>query len=860
MTFFDIIKINRWEMEKMAKANTYTPMIKQYLEVKQHHLDAIVFYRLGDFYEMFFEDAQIASQELDLVLTGRNAGVEKKIPMCGVPFHAANSYIQRLIQKGYKVAIVEQLENAEEVKGLVKRDVIKIVTPGTNMDEVNDEKNNIYLASLYDFQYGLAVVLFEMTTGEVKGQIIQKNMMSIQKALLGNNVREVVLAEKFDSKVIKIIKDMNRITLSQHNDFELRGRYESLVEEVEDERLKKAFALLTNYLDTTQKRSMSHLKKMELINEQNYLQMDFSTKQNLELTQLLRSNSKSLTLWSFLDKCQSSMGSRLLKKWIESPLVQKSQIEERLEMIEYLNENFIIKDELREQLSNIYDLERLCARIAYGSANPRDVLRLIKTLQHAPMIFELLQDCKGYEKLKQVDVCNELLLKIDGAIVENPPLTVREGDIFVDGYHDELDDLRDISKNGNQWILELEAYERDRTGIRSLKVGYNRVFGYYIEVTKMNIPQIKEEFGYVRKQTLTNAERYVTSELKEKEEAIIHAKEKIIRLESDLFMDLLEQLKVYLPKLYDLSSALSTVDALYSLAEASSENGYTKPIFHNENKIILEDARHPILEKVMKGKPYISNDLIMDEKDHVMMITGPNMGGKSTYMRQTALIAIMAQIGCFVPARKACLPIFDKIFTRIGASDDIMSGQSTFMVEMMEANHALQNATKNSLILFDEIGRGTSTYDGMALAQAMIEYITNHIQAKTLFSTHYHELTELATQQESIKNVHVEVHEENEHVTFLYRMIDGKADKSYGINVARLAKLPLPVLERAKVLLLELEKQESLSVQTKQQEIVEIENPNYNKMKDMLKLVDINAMTPLEALQFIVDLKTIVKE
>ncbi|MDE6476101.1 MAG: DNA mismatch repair protein MutS [Erysipelotrichaceae bacterium] len=844
----------------MAKGNTYTPMIKQYLEVKQQHLDAIVFYRLGDFYEMFFEDAQIASQELDLVLTGRNAGVEKKIPMCGVPFHAANSYIQRLIQKGYKVAIVEQLENAEEVKGLVKRDVIKIVTPGTNMDEINDEKNNIYLASLYDFQYGLAVVLFEMTTGELKGQIIPKNMMSIQKALLGNNVREVVLGEKFDSKVMKMIKDMHRITLSQHNDFELKGQYESFVEKIEDERLKKAFALLTNYLDSTQKRSMSHLKKMELINEQNYLQMDFSTKQNLELTQLLRSNSKSLTLWSFLDKCQSSMGSRLLKKWIESPLVQKSQIEERLEMIEYLNENFIMKDELREHLSNIYDLERLCARIAYGSASPRDVLRLIKTLQHAPMIFELLQDCKSYEKLKQVDVCSELLLKIDGAIVENPPLTVREGDIFVDGYHEELDDLRDISKNGNQWILELEAYERDRTGIRSLKVGYNRVFGYYIEVTKMNVPQIKEEFGYVRKQTLTNAERYVTSELKEKEEAIIHAKEKIIRLESDLFMDLLEQLKVYLPKLYDLAAALSTVDALYSLAEASSENGYTKPIFHNENRIILEDARHPILEKVMKGKPYISNDLMMDEKDHVMMITGPNMGGKSTYMRQTALIAIMAQIGCFVPAKKAHLPIFDKIFTRIGASDDIMSGQSTFMVEMMEANHALQNATKNSLILFDEIGRGTSTYDGMALAQAMIEYITNHIQAKTLFSTHYHELTELATQQKTIKNVHVEVHEENEHVTFLYRMIDGKADKSYGINVARLAKLPLPVLERAKVLLLELEKQESLSVQTQQQEIVEIENPNYNKIKDMLKLVDINAMTPLEALQFIADLKTIVKE
>ncbi len=844
----------------MSKSGTYTPMMQQYLEVKKQHEDAIVFYRLGDFYEMFFQDAEIASQELDLVLTGRNAGVEEKIPMCGVPFHAATGYIQRLIQKGYKVAIVEQLENAADTKGLVKRDVIKIVTPGTNMDEVNNEKDSVYLASIYDFQYGLAVVLCEMTTGEVRGQIIQKHVMSIQKALLGNNVREVVIPEKFDKKVLKIIDDMDCITISPYNELDIKSEYKHLLSNVEDDRLIKSFALLTNYLDITQKRSMSHLKPLQIIYDHDYVQMDFSTKQNLELTQPLRVNSKSLTLWSFLDKCQSSMGSRLLKKWIEYPLVNKESIEERLNAIDYLNANFIMKDELREHLGYVYDLERLCARIAYGSANPRDILRLIKTLQHAPLIIDSFKDCKSYRHLQYVDSCSELLDKIDGAIIENPPLTVREGEIFVDGYHKELDELRAISKHGKQWILALEAQERERTGIKSLKIGYNRVFGYYIEVTKVNLPSIKEEFGYIRKQTLANSERYITNELKEKEEAILHAKEKSIRLESDLFVNLLTQLKAYLPKLHSLADALSTIDVLYSLSEISSENGYTRPIFHKDNTILLEYARHPILEKVLKGKPYVSNHLVMEEKHHVMVITGPNMGGKSTYMRQTALIAIMAQLGCFVPAKKAILPIFDKIFTRIGASDDIMSGQSTFMVEMMEANNALQNATKNSLILFDEIGRGTSTYDGMALAQAMIEYITNHIKAKTLFSTHYHELTDLANQNPEIKNVHVEVHEENEHVTFLYRIMDGKADKSYGINVARLAKLPSAVLEKAKVLLSKLEQQEYSSSTHSQNIIMEAENPKYVKIKDMLDLVDINAMTPLEALQFISDLKTIVKD
>ena len=839
----------------MTKKATYTPMMKHYLELKKQHEDAIIFYRLGDFYEMFFEDARTASSELDLVLTGRNAGVEERVPMCGIPHHAAKGYIQRLIQKGYKVAIVEQLEDPALAKGLVKRDVIKIVTPGTIMDEVSDEKTTVYIASLHDFQFGLAVILCEMTTGELRAQLIDKHVMAIQKVLLGNNVREIVIQEKFDKKIVKMIEEMQTITVSYHNDNALKEEYRHLLNGVEDDRVETAFGVLTNYLDETQKRNMAHLNAVEMVYEHDFLQMDFSTKQNLELTSSLRSNSRSQTLWSFLDKCRSSMGSRLLKKWIEYPLVDTAMINRRLDAIEYLNDNFITKDDLREHLGFVYDLERLSARVAYGSANPRDILRLVKTLEHTPQIFELFHNCSAYEEFQTIDPCRELYDMIEGAIIDNPPLTLKDGGVFVEGYNEELDQVREIGKNGKNWILELENKERERTGVKSLKIGYNRVFGYYIEVTKTNLTSIKDEFGYVRKQTLTNAERFVTQELKEKEDAIVHAQERSIRLEAELFNHLLNQIKVYLPKLHDLSNALSTIDALYALAEISSENGYTRPQFHTGHSIHMKEARHPILDRMMKTTRYVSNDLDMAEGNDILMITGPNMGGKSTYMRQTVLLVIMAQIGCFVPAKKAEMPIFDQIFTRIGASDDIMSGQSTFMVEMIEANNALQNATANSLILFDEIGRGTSTYDGMALAQAMIEYIMRNIKAKTLFSTHYHELTEMAEKNASIRNVHVDVHEEDDKVTFLYRVLDGKADKSYGINVARLAHLPTSVLDRAKQILDNLELQPNMVKEVQAPLVIEKENPQHVQIINQVKQVDVNKMTPMEAMQFLYELK-----
>lgn len=839
----------------MTKKATYTPMMKHYLELKEQHEDAIIFYRLGDFYEMFFEDAKTASSELDLVLTGRNAGVEERVPMCGIPHHAAKGYIQRLIQKGYKVAIVEQLEDSALAKGLVKRDVIKIVTPGTIMDEVSDEKTTVYIASLHDFQFGLAVILCEMTTGELRAQLIDKHVMAIQKVLLGNNVREIVIQEKFDKKIVKMIEEMQTITVSFHNDNALKEEYRHLLNGIEDDRVETAFGVLTNYLDETQKRNMAHLNAVEMVYENDFLQMDFSTKQNLELTSSLRSNSRSQTLWSFLDKCRSSMGSRLLKKWIEYPLVDTAMINRRLDAVEYLNDNFITKDELREHLGFVYDMERLSARVAYGSANPRDILRLIKTLEHTPQIFELFHDCSAYEEFQSIDPCRELYDMIEGAIIDNPPLTLKDGGVFVEGYNEELDQVREIGKNGKNWILELENKERERTGVKSLKIGYNRVFGYYIEVTKTNLDSIKDEFGYVRKQTLTNAERFITQELKDKEDAIVHAQERSIRLEAELFNHLLNQIKVYLPKLHDLSHALATIDALYALAEISSENGYTRPQFHIGHSIHMKEARHPILDRMMKTTRYVSNDLEMGEDNDILMITGPNMGGKSTYMRQTVLLVIMAQIGCFVPAKKAEMPIFDQIFTRIGASDDIMSGQSTFMVEMIEANNALQNATANSLILFDEIGRGTSTYDGMALAQAMIEYIMRNIKAKTLFSTHYHELTEMAEKNAGIRNVHVDVHEEDDKVTFLYRVLDGKADKSYGINVARLAHLPSSVLERAKQILDNLELQPNMVKEVKPPLVIEKENPQHMQIINQVKQVDVNKMTPMEAMQFLYELK-----
>ena len=833
----------------------YTPMMQHYLKMKEENPDAILFYRLGDFYEMFFDDAKLVSQELDLVLTGRSAGVEEKVPMCGVPFHAANSYISRLVKKGYKVAICEQLEDPSNAKGLVDRGIVKIVTPGTYMDSTMDAKTTNYMASCDISSFEITVVYCELSTGELKYQTLQRSLVALQKALLEQNVSELVCPMAMDKKWMSALEEMETILISKHKKSSVDSQDLPLLNGIESESLKEAFALLMAYLKDTQKQHIDHFLPIESMDKDKVLVMDYETKNHLELVSSQSTNAKAESLWSFMDKCQSAMGSRLLKRWIEYPLIDAKKIAKRQTAIKDLKENFMLRENLKEHLVYVYDMERLASRMAYGSASPRDVLQLVATLEHAKPILDLAISLDSYPEFSQVPDCQELYNEIKNAIVENPPLTLKEGGVFNDGYNQELDEVRRIAKKGKDFILELEAKERERTGVKSLKVGYNRIFGYFIEVRNGNLSNIKDEFGYHAKQTLANATRFVTQELKEKEEQILHAQETKVKLEQSLFNDLLLRIKKDLFDLHACAQALSTIDVLVSLAILASEKGYVCPVFHPGCNVNVVEGKHPILDDRMKKKRYVSNDWKMSEDEHVQLITGPNMGGKSTYMRQNALLVVMAQMGSFIPAKTAELPIFDRIFTRIGASDDILTGKSTFMVEMMEANAALCYATKHSLILFDEIGRGTATYDGMALAQAMLEYIDEAIGAKTLFSTHYHELTDLEKEHPSMHNVHVDVREEKNEIEFRYRIIDGKADKSYGINVARLAHLPKVVLDRAAQLLTNFENQDNNQNYQPSLFVMERVQPEKSKLLQQLQELDIDSMTPRDALDCLYELK-----
>lgn len=833
----------------------YTPMMQHYLKMKEENPDAILFYRLGDFYEMFFDDAKLVSQELDLVLTGRSAGVEEKVPMCGVPFHAANSYISRLVKKGYKVAICEQLEDPSNAKGLVDRGIVKIVTPGTYMDSTMDAKTTNYMASCDISSFEITVVYCELSTGELKYQTLQRSLVALQKALLEQNVSELVCPMAMDKKWMSALEEMETILISKHKKSSVDSQDLPLLNGIESESLKEAFALLMAYLKDTQKQHIDHFLPIESMDKDKVLVMDYETKNHLELVSSQSTNAKAESLWSFMDKCQCAMGSRLLKRWIEYPLIDAKKIAKRQAAIKDLKENFMLRENLKEHLVYVYDMERLASRMAYGSASPRDVLQLVATLEHAKPILDLAVSLDSYPEFSQVPDCQELYNEIKNAIVENPPLTLKEGGVFNDGYNQELDEVRRIAKKGKDFILELEAKERERTGVKSLKVGYNRIFGYFIEVRNGNLSNIKDEFGYHAKQTLANATRFVTQELKEKEEQILHAQETKVKLEQSLFNDLLLRIKKDLFDLHACAQALSTIDVLVSLAILASEKGYVCPVFHPGYNVNVVEGKHPILDDRMKKKRYVSNDWKMSEDEHVQLITGPNMGGKSTYMRQNALLVVMAQMGSFIPAKTAELPIFDRIFTRIGASDDILTGKSTFMVEMMEANAALCYATKHSLILFDEIGRGTATYDGMALAQAMLEYIDEAIGAKTLFSTHYHELTDLEKEHPSMHNVHVDVREEKNEIEFRYRIIDGKADKSYGINVARLAHLPKVVLDRAAQLLTNFENQDNNQNYQPSLFVMEQVQPEKSKLLQQLQELDIDSMTPRDALDCLYELK-----
>lgn len=833
----------------------YTPMMQHYLKMKEENPDSILFYRLGDFYEMFFEDAKLVSQELDLVLTGRSAGVEEKVPMCGIPFHAANSYIQRLVKKGYKVAICEQLEDPSSAKGLVDRGIIKIITPGTYMDATMDAKSTNYMASCDVSSFEITVIYCELSTGELKYQTLQRSLVALQKALLEQNVSELVCPMTMDKKWMAALEEMDTMLISKHKKANIDPEDLPLLNGIESESLKEAFALLMAYLKDTQKQRIDHFLPIESMDKDKVLVMDYETKNHLELVSSQSSNAKAESLWSFMDKCQSAMGSRMLKRWIEYPLIDAENIAKRQAAVKDLKENFMLRENLKEHLVYVYDMERLASRMAYGNASPRDVLQLVATLGHAKPILDLASSLNSYPEFNDVPDCQELYNEIKNAIIENPPLTLKEGGVFNDGYNQELDEVRKIAKQGKDFILELEAKERERTGVKSLKVGYNRVFGYYIEVRNGNLDNIKEEFGYHPKQTLANATRFITQELKEKEEQILHAQETKVKLEQSLFNDLLLRIKRDLFDLHACAQALSTIDVLVSLAILASEKGYVCPVFHPGYNVNVVEGKHPILDDRMKKKRYVSNDWKMSEEEHIQLITGPNMGGKSTYMRQNALLVVMAQMGSFIPAKTAQLPIFDRIFTRIGASDDILTGKSTFMVEMMEANTALRYATKHSLILFDEIGRGTATYDGMALAQAMLEYIDEAIGAKTLFSTHYHELTELAEEHQSMRNVHVDVREEKNEIEFRYRVIEGKADKSYGINVAKLAHLPKVVLDRASQLLLNFENQDNNQNYQPSLFVMDQVQPEKSQLLQQLQELDIDSMTPRDALDCLYELK-----
>ncbi|XVM06170.1 DNA mismatch repair protein MutS [Bacillus subtilis] len=841
----------------------YTPMIQQYLKIKAEHQDAFLFFRLGDFYEMFFEDAKKASQELEITLTSRDGGAAEKIPMCGVPYHSASAYIEQLIKKGYKVAICEQTEDPKAAKGVVKREVVQLITPGTVMDGkgIHESENN-FIASVSACSNGYGLALSDLTTGENLAVLIEQ-LEDVISEIYSVGAREIVVSGSLDADTVAQLRERCGATISIEDGE--TDEHVTIIEHLNNEDITKTFLRLYTYLKRTQKRSLDHLQPVQVYELEEAMKIDLYSKRNLELTETIRSKNKKGSLLWLLDETKTAMGSRLLKQWIDRPLIRVNQIEERQEMVETLMSHFFEREDLRERLKEVYDLERLAGRVAFGNVNARDLIQLKESLKQVPGIKQLVASLahdKAKERAERIDPCGDVLELLEEALYENPPLSVKEGNLIKDGYNQKLDEYRDASRNGKDWIARLEQQEREYTGIRSLKVGFNKVFGYYIEVTKANL-HLLEEGRYERKQTLTNAERYITPELKEKEALILEAENNICELEYELFTELREKVKQYIPRLQLLAKQMSELDALQCFATISENRHYTKPEFSKDEVEVIE-GRHPVVEKVMDSQEYVPNNCMMGDNRQMLLITGPNMSGKSTYMRQIALISIMAQIGCFVPAKKAVLPIFDQIFTRIGAADDLISGQSTFMVEMLEAKNAIVNATKNSLILFDEIGRGTSTYDGMALAQAIIEYVHDHIGAKTLFSTHYHELTVLEDKLPQLKNVHVRAEEYNGTVVFLHQIKEGAADKSYGIHVAQLAELPGDLIARAQDILKELEhsgNKPEVPVQKPQvkEEPAQLsffdeaaETPKLSKKEkqviDAFKSLNILDMTPLEAM------------
>ena len=845
--------MNRSEVDRQK----VSPMMRQYLETKDNYEDVILFYRIGDFYEMFFEDAINVSHDLELTLTGKNAGLDETIPMCGVPHHAANIYIDKLIDKGYKVAICEQVEDPKDAKGIVKREVIRIVSKGTVMsDDMLDAKNNNFIGALKDLGHCFSLSYADLSTGEFISVLVEYELEKIINEIVNDNITELIINGNVDPRIINTLKNNYSVTISKEEVDEEIPEYKDLYKDIKDVRIISSVCVLLNYLTSTQKRSIDHLQNVKVKDYKTYLKMDIHTKRNLELTENLRTKERTYSLLWLLDKTKTAMGSRMLKQMIENPLIDKEEIENRYDMVSKLLEEFLLKDELKELLNEVYDLERLAGRVSFGNANARDLLQLKSSLKVLPRIKEIVS-ILGFNLV--IDDLTDLYEFLDKSIYENPPITLKEGYLIKSGYNKELDDLKLARSGGKDFIAKLEEKEKERTGIKNLRVGYNRVFGYYIEVSKGNSRQVKEEFGWERKQTLANNERFITPELKEKEQLILGAEEKIINLEYELFTNIRCKVKEVIPTIQLTAKMVAKLDVMIAFATVTEENNYTRPIITLDKEVKITEGRHPVVEKVLNGE-FVSNDIIFTKYKYVELITGPNMAGKSTYMRQMAMIVIMAQIGCFVPAKEAYLPIFDKIFTRIGASDDLVSGESTFMVEMKEANRAILGATERSLILFDELGRGTATYDGISLAQAIIEYIHDNIKAITFFSTHYHELTSLEEHKAHIKNVHVSAHEEGGTITFLHKVKDGSVDKSYGIHVAKLAQLPDSLIKRADEILMSYEnkkpKKEVVSqISMNLEESVAPIN-KYDIIKKKLDEINPLELSPMEALNVLYELKS----
>ncbi len=835
----------------------YSPMMMQYLKIKESYPDVLILFRLGDFYELFFDDAKIASKELQLALTGKNAGVEERVPMCGVPHHAIKSYIAKLINRGYRVGIVEQMEDPALAKGLVERDVVQIITPGAFMDVSSDDNN--YTVAIDETDYCYVLSYADLSTGEINVMNIEKDTNSLISELDNILTHEVVVKSNFNKETLDLIRSKRNILISHEDNDTIELEFEGILQEVKDLYQMRTIMRLINYFRKTQKRGLDYLQVAKVIKSNKALQIDAYSRLNLELTRTIRSDEKFGSLFWLLDETKTAMGGRLLKRWISKPSSDINEITNRQDMIQSFIDSFMIRNDVRTMLDEVYDLERLIARISFGNANGRDMLQLKNSLKPLPNIKNLLYKLNNQSINTIIDKMGDftdIVELLENAISEDAPITIKEGGIFKPNFNKELDEIVALSHGGKKWIADLEEQERERTGIKTLRIGYNRVFGYYIEVSKGAKDQIKDEWGYERKQTTINGERYITQELKEKEALILNADEKRMRLEYDLFLDIRKKIQDKTTLIQRLANNIALIDVLTSLAEVSSANNFVRPKFNFERRINIVEGRHPVIEKVLKDKHYVPNDVVLNSDIDILLITGPNMGGKSTYMRELAVIVVMAQIGCFVPAKEADLMVFDQIFTRIGASDDLVSGQSTFMVEMNETNNALRHATENSLLIFDEIGRGTATFDGMALAQAIIEYITARIHAKTLFSTHYHELTKLDEELTSLKNVHVCVKENEDKITFLYKVSDGTMNKSYGINVARLAHLPDELLSRAKEILLTLE---SKGVTFSNNVLIKNDPVEEQWIKDLRNLDPLN-MSPLEALNYLYDLKKKMKK